>query len=109
MRSCRRPIDPGASSNSSPRQIAENRFEICCIPFFVHDIALGDVVLTSPAGGRKYVVKEVVKASGHYAFRVWLGESNTPRGDIADELESLGSLLEWSSSNLVAVDAVDEA
>jgi hypothetical protein len=28
------------------RQIDEHRFEICCIPFFVFDIALGDVVET---------------------------------------------------------------
>jgi hypothetical protein len=28
------------------RQVGDRRFEICCIPFFVYDMALGDVVET---------------------------------------------------------------
>src|SRR5947209_2116831 len=36
------------------RQVDEHRFEVCCIPFFVYDVALGDVVVTSPKGDRKY-------------------------------------------------------
>lgn len=89
------------------KQVGEDRFEICCIPFFVYDIALGDVVVTSPRGGRKYVVDKVVEPSGRYVFRVWFGESFHPRDKIAAELRALGSMIEWSSSNLLAVDAVD--
>jgi hypothetical protein len=40
-------------------------------------------------------------------FRVWLGESLQPGGEIADDLKALGSLVEWSSRKLLAVDAVD--
>ncbi len=90
------------------RQLGEDRFEICCIPFSVHNIALADVVVTSPSGDHKYVVKGVVKPSGRHVFRVWFGESFQPREEIAQELRGLGSLIEWSSSNLLAVDAVDE-
>lgn len=89
------------------KQVGEDRFEICCIPFFVYDIALGDVVVTSPRGGRKYVVDKVVEPSGRYVFRVWFGESFHPRDEIAAELRALGSMIEWSSRNLLAVDAVD--
>jgi hypothetical protein len=89
------------------KQVGEDRFEICCIPFFVYDIALGDVVVTSPRGGRKYVVDKVVEPSGRYVFRVWFGESFHPRDEIAAELRALGSIIEWSSRNLLAVDAVD--
>ena len=80
---------------------------MCCIPFFVYDIARGDVVVTSTKGGRKYVVAKVVEPSGRFVFRVWFGESFDPRDEIADELMRLGSLIEWSSRNLLAVDAVD--
>jgi len=90
------------------RQLADDRFEVCCIPFFVYDLALGDVVVTSAKADRKYVVKSVAEPSGRYVFRVWFGESFQPRGEIADELKAIGSLLEWSSRNLLAVDAVDE-
>lgn len=89
------------------RQVADARFEVCCIPFFVFDLALGDMVATSPRGGRKYVVEKVVEPSGRYVFRVWFGESFQPRDEIASGLKALGSLIEWSSRNLLAVDAVD--
>lgn len=51
----------------------------------------------------------VVEPSGRFVFRVWFGEAVHPRQEIADELVELGALLEWSSTNLLAVDASDEA
>ena len=89
------------------RQLADDRFEVCCIPFFVFDLALGDVVATSPRDDRKYVLEKVVRPSGRCVFRVWFGQSFQPRDEIASELEELGSLIEWSSRNLLAVDAAD--
>jgi Domain of unknown function (DUF4265) len=89
------------------RQIAENRFEVCCIPFFLYDIALGDIVITAMNGDRKYVVEKIVQPSGRYVFRAWFGNSFHPRDAIVDQLKTLGSLVEWSSRNLVAVDSAD--
>jgi hypothetical protein len=80
---------------------------VCCIPFFVFNIALGDVVVASPKGDLKYVVEKVIESSGRYVFRVWLGHAPQPRHEIASELRALGSLIEWSSPNLLAVDAAD--
>jgi hypothetical protein len=89
------------------RREADDLFEVCCIPFALYDVALGDIVATGPKGDRKFVVREVVKPSGRYVFRVWFGESFYPRDEVADELRALGSLIEWSSRNLLAVDAAD--
>ena len=89
------------------RQISEGRFEVCCIPFFLYDVALGDVVETPVDGPRKYLISRVVKPSGRYVFRVWFGESFQPRDEIGQAMEGLGALLEWSSQNLLAVDAPD--
>src|ERR1044072_2216153 len=55
------------------RQLKEERFEICCIPCFAYDLALGDEVETVD-----WVVQRVVKKSGHYTFRVLLGNSSEP-------------------------------
>src|SRR5438874_1664849 len=55
------------------RQVADNRFEICCIPFFAYDLALGDEVETGRQGTYRYVVQRVVKRSGNYTRRVWFG------------------------------------
>lgn len=91
------------------RQVGDGRFEVCCIPFFLYDVALGDVVRTAPAGGRTYMLAEVLRPSGRFVFRVWFGQSFHPREEIAAALESRGALLEWSSTNLLAVDACDHA
>ncbi|MEX2255749.1 MAG: DUF4265 domain-containing protein [Acidimicrobiia bacterium] len=91
------------------RQVGDDRFEICCLPFFLFDVALGDVVETAPKGDHTYMVDRVVERSGRFVFRVWFGESFHPRDEIAEELTRLDALLKWSSVNLLAVDAVDEA
>ena len=89
------------------KQTADNRFEICCIPFFVYDLALGDEVETAPEWGQQYMVQQVVKSSGRYTFRVWFGSSSEPtaRTSVPLEVSQLGCLMEFSSENLLAVDA----
>lgn len=85
------------------RQISEFRFEICCIPFFVYDLALGDEVETD----ENYVIKNVVKASGHSTYRVWFGESSdaTICDEVVNQMQQLGCEQEWSSENLLAISA----
>lgn len=88
------------------RQIAQNRFELCCIPFFVYDLALGDEVETGLIGEERYVIRRVVRQSGHYTFRVWFHD-DTARKEVPSDIVHLGCLIEWrwTSSNLLAVDA----
>jgi Domain of unknown function (DUF4265) len=87
------------------RKIDDRHFELCCIPFFAYDLALGDVVET----GEDFLVQRVSTRSGRYVFRVYFGRSAHPREEITERLESLGALLEWSSANLLAVDARDQS
>ncbi len=90
------------------RRLGRNEFEVCCIPFFVYGLSLGDIVETSPTGGRQYMVSRVVRPSGRHVLRVWFGDSRHPSSDVVERLAARGALLEWSSSNLLAVDAQDE-
>jgi hypothetical protein len=90
------------------KRVAEDLFEVCCIPFLLFDIALGDVVATAPLGDLDHVVTKVVESSGRYVFRVRFNEASRPRGEIAEEIRALGSLIEWSSRNLLALDAIDQ-
>jgi hypothetical protein len=85
------------------RKVDDRHFELCCIPFFAYNLALGDVVETDES----YLVRGLSTSSGRYVFRVWFGESFHPRDEVVSELESLGALIEWSSPNLLAVDARD--
>lgn len=90
------------------RQTGEESFEVCCIPFFVYDLALGDEVGTETYEGKKYVVRRLLKQSGHYTFRVWLHQPSA-RGELTAALDGLGCLWEqrWPASKMLAVDAAD--
>jgi hypothetical protein len=90
------------------RRVSKNHFEVCCIPYFLYNVALGDVVETRPNNGREYMLRKVVKSSGRFVFRVWLGESAFPREELDENLHSLGALKEWRTNNLLAVDATDQ-
>ena len=89
------------------RQLDDTRFELCCIPFFVYDLALGDEVETD---AERYVIKRVVKRSGGYTFRAWFGDSDDidARDEVIAALRGLGLELEWYSENLLAIGAADE-
>lgn len=103
------PIDPAATAVVSEqlwaRRIGERQFEICCIPFFAYNLALGDVVETTT----EFLAERVIEESGRYVFRVFFGETTFPREATTSTLASLGALMEWSSPNLLAVDAPNEA
>lgn len=86
------------------RRTGPNTFELCCIPFFVYDLALGDVV----AVDSEFFITRVVQTSKRYAFRVHFGHDDSEiRTSVAERLEGFGALLEWSSRSLLAVDVID--
>ena len=92
------------------KQISENQFEVCCIPFFAHDLAIGDIVETQREGESDYLIKRVMQASGHITFRVWFGNSDSLsiRDEVVREVQNQGCLLEWYSRNLLGISANSE-
>lgn len=99
------------------RQVGENHYQLCCIPFFAYDLALGDIVDTEAKGERPYVIRTVLEPAGHYTFRVWFG--NSPDHEhghreggihhrVLEDLTAMGALTEWSSHDLLAVDTAPE-
>jgi hypothetical protein len=88
------------------RQVADNEFEICCIPFFLYDMALGDIVRSRSDGSG--LVERVVRSSGRYVFRAFLDDSGAPFDDVTAWIDQRGGLLEWSSHHMVAIDAANE-
>jgi Domain of unknown function (DUF4265) len=85
------------------RKLSDTRFEICCIPFFAYDLALGDEVETDA----NYVLRRVVKPSGRATFRVWFGNSmdSSDRNRVMEFIQRERCEYEWSSENLLAIDA----
>jgi hypothetical protein len=86
--------EEGRAEQLWARQVSDQRFEICCIPFFVYDVALGHVVETDANDDLAGVVERSVRS----VFRLWFGEAFHPRQEVADELAELGALHEWSSA-----------
>jgi len=87
------------------RKVDENRFEICCIPFFLYDLALGDTVETAPRDSRQYVLSRVVNRSGRYVFRAFFERPQYRyRDSTVAALRGVGAQIEWSSPSLLAVD-----
>lgn len=84
------------------RQTAPDRFELCCVPFFVYNLALGDEVETDS----ELAIARVVRPSGHYTFRVWFCDSSEPniRQEVIAQVYYLKGLPEWYSHNLLAID-----
>jgi len=82
-------------------------FEICCIPFRVYGITLGDVVELDSDGKR---IIDVRVKGGHRAFRVFF--SPTPSSSeleiVRDRIHEIANsddlLVEWSGDRHVAVD-----
>ena len=91
-------------------KVGENQFRVCCIPFFLYDLALGDVVETAAQGERRYVFSRVLMKSGRYVFRAYFERPQYRFRDASvEELGRLDALVEWSSPSLLAIDACDHA
>ncbi len=103
-------IDPGdtaiATEQLWARRVDGVGYEICCIPFFANDLALGDIVEVDA----DHRVQRVVTPSGRCVFRAFFDPSQLGnREDVLDRLTELGAWTEWSSHSMVAVDARDAA
>lgn len=86
------------------RNLGNQDYEICCIPFFVYDLAVGDVVKTDD----RLVLQETVRRSGHSTIRVWFGGvTNDTGNEFSTKLHGLGFGVEWNSKNLLAIDCVN--
>ncbi len=79
------------------------RFEICGIPLFAYNLALGDFVETD----HECNLVRVVEPSGRSTFRAWFGETQYRQASIVGELTQCGVLTEPYSTKLLGIDAAD--
>lgn len=88
------------------RQIKENLFELCCIPFFTYGLALGDHVSAATFEGREFVINRLEKSGGQKTYRLWFLEISN-WGSIIDEISGLGCFAEvrWEESKLISASA----
>ena len=96
---------PGRWEQLWARQIADEEFEICCIPYFTYGLALGDIVRTRQSGSTTHVVADLLQRSGRQVLRLWLKDADTAGVEqVYAYLVKQAPLHEWSSQNLLAID-----
>lgn len=100
---------PGRWEQLWARRLGETDFELCCIPYFIYGLALGDTVRTRPSGEKNYVIEGVSARSGRRVLRLWLKDASAGgRERLLRYLEARAPLHEWSSDNLLAIDVPAE-
>jgi hypothetical protein len=84
---------------------ATQLYEICCIPFFIYDLALGDMVAVRVAQNGSYVFERVIARSGHLTFRIYFGRAESRfQADVMMDLVKAPIRIERFSENVVALD-----
>lgn len=85
-------------------QVADDLFEVCCIPFFAYDLALGDVVRADPRND--CVIQSVEQRSGNGVVRVAVKraeEAEAVHVQLHDLVGKLEYLCEWFAPSYLAV------
>ncbi len=92
------------------RKVAEDQFSVCCLPFSLYNVCLGDTIrIVGVAPETPGVISEKVEDGGRYLFRVALTEPGTTNmQSAASTFISMGHLVEVYSPMMLAVDAADD-
>lgn len=93
------------------RDVGEEFFQVCCVPFFLYDLALGDIVKVASQNGVQ-IVEGVAQESGQHTFRAYFGRTFMPaaRDVLIDELSTMaGVVAEWYSDDLLGLSAENDA
>ncbi len=80
-------------------------FRLDSTPFFVRDIAAGDVISAVETEEGRYRFERVISRSGNSNFRIWLHDSMVQeREKIVQTLRDLGCHVEVTLERLIAID-----
>jgi hypothetical protein len=91
------------------RKLSETRFVLCCIPFFVYDLSLGDEAEVAVEVDGTRCIREITRRSGEWTFRAWFGDVSAELRDLAiARIGKENPTMEWSSANLVALSTTSE-
>jgi hypothetical protein len=89
------------------QDLGEGFYRICCVPMFLYDLALGDVLKINDGE-----LEGVAQESGQHTFRAYFGKAFMPfaREVLIDELATMaGVITEWFSNDLLGISAENDA
>ncbi|MFS8639241.1 MAG: DUF4265 domain-containing protein [Symbiobacteriaceae bacterium] len=93
------------------RSLGSDAIEICCIPLFVRNVFLGDIVTAAPDAGKGWILKEVIRRSGDYGFRLLFPDEPAEEvmRTLHHTLRHLGCVLEWRTARFWGVSCGPES
>lgn len=86
------------------KRSGEGSAVMCCVPFFLYGVALGDEVAVEKDRTGRLVVGRVLRRSGRTVFRVILHSEEPYAREAVQRLERWGAALEWWIDSYVALD-----
>jgi hypothetical protein len=97
---------PGTLERLVCRTVGDDLFEVCCIPFQVRDLALGDEITARRQGDGSLTMAAITRRSGHAVDLVRLIEPSFGLNNLVSEMREVGALVEVAGRNWIAVDRV---
>ncbi|MFK0116154.1 DUF4265 domain-containing protein [Streptomyces sp. NPDC090994] len=88
------------------RPLGDGQYEICCLPFRVYGLAMGDVVSLNEEDGS---INGVIRYSGNRVFRIYfpsstpLGDFDSVKRDVISAIHDADLRAEWSGDRHVAI------
>lgn len=101
---------PDAAEQLWVRRLDEDRFVVCCLPFFSYGIALGDVVAVREDEALGIVFDRVLEKSGHRLLRFAFFDKETARAsheDLHRRLAQAAIRHEWHQAGYGAIDLAE--
>lgn len=86
------------------RKLSAVRHVICCVPGYVHNIALWDIVTLDKLSNK--IVS--VEPSGRWVFRIYSKDGWWDKKSLLDRIAEKGGLMETCSDCLIAIDVACE-
>ena len=90
------------------QKLDTSRYALCCIPFVLGGLALGDEMLVAPDAEGSFRLSKVVQTANNMSFRAWFGNSSNPDAyqEVLEELGERGYLTEeFSEAQVIAINA----
>lgn len=97
------------------RRVGDDRFVVCCAPFFAYDVACGDevraVLAPDDDGDAAPLFDAVVTPGGRTALRVLFTKAASVdgRADLESAVQRCGGRVERFTDDYVAIDVADDA
>jgi hypothetical protein len=97
-------LDPRVAEKLPCRFLGGDRFQVCCLPFQVLGLSLGDEITADRGADGVWTMREATQRHGRWAARVFVRSPDFDAGDLASRLRGLGAEVELAGRRALVVD-----